>query len=72
MIIDTIFLCFCEDCEKNDGMSRPYYMSRGLMSFVENSKKIIEYHDNRKYLTNVNAQVSPSIETKPCDSKSTM
>jgi len=31
MIIDTIFLCFCEDCEKNDGISRPYFMSRGLM-----------------------------------------
>lgn len=31
MIIDTIFLCFCEDCEKNDGVSRPYFMSRGLM-----------------------------------------
>lgn len=31
MIIDTIFICFCEDCEKNDGISRPYFMSRGLM-----------------------------------------
>lgn len=31
MIIDTIFLCFCEDCEKNDGISRPYFMSHGLM-----------------------------------------
>lgn len=29
MTIDTIFLCFCEDCERNDGISRPYYMSRG-------------------------------------------
>ncbi|KAH0946358.1 hypothetical protein HN011_009602 [Eciton burchellii] len=41
MIIDTIFLCFCEDCEKNDGISRPYFMSRGLMEFVENSKKAL-------------------------------
>lgn len=31
MAIDTIFLCFCEDCEQNDGISKPYYMSRGLM-----------------------------------------
>lgn len=31
MIIDTIFICFCEDCEKNDGINRPYFMSRGLM-----------------------------------------
>ncbi|XP_045462805.1 choline transporter-like protein 1 [Harmonia axyridis] len=63
MIIDTIFLCFCEDCEKNDGISRPYYMSRGLMSFVENSKKKIELYEGRKYLT-VNAQVSPNNESK--------
>lgn len=31
MCIDTLFLCFCEDCERNDGINRPYYMSRGLM-----------------------------------------
>ncbi|XP_076684764.1 choline transporter-like protein 1 isoform X2 [Andrena cerasifolii] len=43
MIIDTIFICFCEDCEKNDGIGRPYYMSRGLMEFVENSKKALRY-----------------------------
>ncbi|CAG9816336.1 unnamed protein product [Phaedon cochleariae] len=36
--IDTIFLCFCEDSLLNDGMSRPYAMSRDLMEFVENSK----------------------------------
>lgn len=38
MIIDTIFICFCEDYSKNDGIDRPYYMSTGLMEFVENSK----------------------------------
>ncbi|XP_043802926.1 choline transporter-like protein 1 isoform X2 [Apis laboriosa] len=43
MIIDTIFICFCEDCEKNDGINRPYFMSRGLMEFVENSKKALQY-----------------------------
>lgn len=48
MIIDSIFLCFCEDCAKNDGISRPYFMSRGLMEFVENSKKALrqlDHHD---------------------------
>lgn len=40
MTIDTIFLCFCEDSEENDGVDRPYFMSRGLMEFVENSKKV--------------------------------
>lgn len=39
MAIDTIFICFCEDSEQNDGISKPYYMSRNLMEFVENSKK---------------------------------
>jgi solute carrier family 44 protein 1 (choline transporter-like protein) len=38
--IDTLFICFCEDSVINDGMSRPYCMSRGLMEFVENSKKL--------------------------------
>ncbi|XP_033307400.1 choline transporter-like protein 1 [Bombus bifarius] len=43
MIIDTIFICFCEDYAKNDGINRPYFMSRGLMEFVENSKKALRY-----------------------------
>ncbi|KAM9848797.1 choline transporter-like protein 5-B [Aulostomus maculatus] len=31
MCVDTLFLCFCEDLERNDGSSsRPYYMSPGL------------------------------------------
>ncbi|XP_049862995.1 choline transporter-like protein 1 isoform X2 [Schistocerca gregaria] len=41
MAIDTIFICFCEDCELNDGINRPYFMSRGLMEFVQNSKKAL-------------------------------
>lgn len=45
MVIDTIFLCFCEDCERNDGITRPYFMSRGLMEFVQNSKKVLDIHD---------------------------
>lgn len=42
MTIDTIFLCFCEDCERNDGITRPYYMSRGLLEFVQNSKQTLD------------------------------
>ena len=41
MVIDTIFLCFCEDADRNDGITRPYYMSRGLMDYVENSRKAL-------------------------------
>ncbi|XP_024945858.1 CTL-like protein 2 isoform X2 [Cephus cinctus] len=33
--VDTIFLCFLEDCERNDGSSsRPYYMSKRLMKLL--------------------------------------
>ncbi|KAF5305606.1 hypothetical protein FQR65_LT07686 [Abscondita terminalis] len=41
MAIDSIFICFCEDCEENDGLGKPYYMSRDLMDFVENSNKSV-------------------------------
>lgn len=41
MIIDTIFICFCEDCEKNDGINRPYFMSRGLMVRISYNEYII-------------------------------
>ncbi|XP_062308294.1 choline transporter-like protein 5-B isoform X3 [Osmerus eperlanus] len=31
MCVDTLFLCFCEDLERNDGSSaKPFYMSPGL------------------------------------------
>jgi hypothetical protein len=34
--IDTILLCFCEDCKSNDGSrERPYYMTDTLLSFVD-------------------------------------
>ncbi|XP_001602653.1 CTL-like protein 2 isoform X1 [Nasonia vitripennis] len=33
--IDTLFLCFLEDCERNDGTdSRPYYMSKRLRKLL--------------------------------------
>ncbi|XP_022244407.1 choline transporter-like protein 1 [Limulus polyphemus] len=48
MAIDTLFLCFCEDCERNDGINKPYYMSRSLMVFVEDSKKVLEAEKNRR------------------------
>jgi len=35
MTIDTIFLCFCEDSEKNDGSAeRPYYMPHTLRQLL--------------------------------------
>ncbi|CRK86749.1 CLUMA_CG000582, isoform A [Clunio marinus] len=34
MTLDTIFICFCEDCELNDGMTRPFFMSREMMEVM--------------------------------------
>ncbi|KAK5638786.1 hypothetical protein RI129_013081 [Pyrocoelia pectoralis] len=41
MAVDTIFICFCEDCDMNDGLARPYYMSHSLMEFVEKSRIVL-------------------------------
>ena len=30
MAVDTIFLCFLEDLERNNGEDRPYLMSKDL------------------------------------------
>ncbi|KAG5670172.1 hypothetical protein PVAND_000453 [Polypedilum vanderplanki] len=36
MTIDTIFLCYCEDCDENDGSSsKPYYMSNDLKNIMD-------------------------------------
>ncbi|XP_072255697.1 choline transporter-like protein 2 isoform X4 [Pyxicephalus adspersus] len=35
MCVDTLFLCFCEDLERNDGsLERPYYMSPELSQIL--------------------------------------
>jgi len=39
MAIDTIFLCFCEDSEKNDGSAeKPYYMPPDLRALMASPK----------------------------------
>ncbi|EFX63122.1 hypothetical protein DAPPUDRAFT_269039 [Daphnia pulex] len=47
MCIDTVFICFCEDCEINNGQDQPYFMSRGLMEFVEKSQKALRARAGR-------------------------
>lgn len=43
MAVDTLFLCFLEDCERNDGSSeKPYYMSKDLMKILDKSNKFKE------------------------------
>lgn len=40
MTIDTIFLCYCEDVESNDGSAfKPYFMSMGLQNVMDELKK---------------------------------
>lgn len=35
MTIDTLFLCFAEDCERNNGKDKPYFMSSNLLKFMK-------------------------------------
>ncbi|XP_056267628.1 choline transporter-like protein 4 [Pseudoliparis swirei] len=40
MCVDTLFLCFLEDLERNDGsQEKPYYMSKNLMKILNKSNK---------------------------------
>ncbi|XP_074542808.1 choline transporter-like protein 4 [Halichoeres trimaculatus] len=40
MCVDTLFLCFLEDLERNDGsQEKPYYMSKNLMKILSKSNK---------------------------------
>ncbi|XP_077991866.1 choline transporter-like protein 1 [Glandiceps talaboti] len=48
MTIDTIFICFCEDCDMNDGVGRPYFMSKNLMSYVDNSSEALKATEMRE------------------------
>jgi choline transporter-like protein 2/4/5 len=43
MAVDTLFLCFLEDLERNDGTpSRPYFMSKGLQRVFGRMQKFNE------------------------------
>ncbi|KAM9738464.1 choline transporter-like protein 4 [Menidia menidia] len=41
MCVDTLFLCFLEDLERNDGsLQKPYFMSKNLMKILNKSNKV--------------------------------
>ncbi|KAF0303055.1 Choline transporter-like protein 4 [Amphibalanus amphitrite] len=41
MAVDTIFLCFLEDIERNDGSAdKPYFMSKDLMKLIGKKNKV--------------------------------
>eukprot|EP00058_Branchiostoma_floridae_P004452 XP_002589940.1 hypothetical protein BRAFLDRAFT_127837 [Branchiostoma floridae] len=48
MAIDTIFLCFCEDEERNDGVTKPYYSSVGLRDYLQKQERAIRAKQSKK------------------------
>ena len=51
MAVDTLFLCFLEDLERNDGSrQRPYFMSTGLQKTVGRMQKFREREDHHPSL----------------------
>jgi len=41
--VDTLFFCFLEDCERNDGTeSKPFFMSKDLMKILHKENKFKE------------------------------
>ncbi|KAJ1510665.1 hypothetical protein HMI54_003106 [Coelomomyces lativittatus] len=49
MSMDTIFLCFCEDCERNDGSeNQPYFMSDGLAAITNVTKTPMQEKGKKK------------------------
>ena len=40
--VDTLFLCFCVDCDENDGVNKPYFMSKGLMVSDETKMRLVK------------------------------
>ena len=51
MAVDTLFLCFLEDLERNDGSKeRPYFMSRRLHEILENMEETARSQDRGRAL----------------------
>ncbi|XP_072584291.1 choline transporter-like protein 4 isoform X2 [Vulpes vulpes] len=49
MCVDTLFLCFLEDLERNDGSAdRPYYMSKTLLKILSKRNEALPGHKKRK------------------------
>ncbi|KAM9323888.1 choline transporter-like protein 4 [Gastrophryne carolinensis] len=49
MCVDTLFLCFLEDLERNDGSpEKPYYMSKSLMSILNKKNRPPQSEEKKK------------------------
>ena len=42
MAVDTTFICFCEDLERNNGQDKPYFMSKSLMKVLGKRNQILK------------------------------
>ena len=40
MAVDTIFICFFDDLHRNNGVDKPYFMSKGLRKLIGVSNKV--------------------------------
>eukprot|EP00039_Didymoeca_costata_P033517 m.42752 g.42752 ORF g.42752 m.42752 type:complete len:686 (+) comp9908_c0_seq2:368-2425(+) len=50
MTIDTLFVCFCEDSERNDGSDKkPYFMSRRLLKFMAREERRAQKRTEEAY-----------------------
>lgn len=57
MTTETIFICFCEDFEENNGIEKPYFMSQNLMKFVENSRKFKSNKEKRYMIPTISKTI---------------
>ncbi|GFR70798.1 choline transporter-like protein 2 [Elysia marginata] len=49
MAVDTLFLCFLEDLERNDGsVAKPYFMSKGLMKVLGKKNEKLKEPKNKE------------------------
>ncbi|XP_013392467.1 choline transporter-like protein 2 isoform X2 [Lingula anatina] len=49
MGVDTLFLCFLEDCERHDGSAeKPYYMNKDLMGILGKKNKLESTEGDKK------------------------
>ena len=46
LVLDTLFVCFCEDLERNDGKTRPYFASSEFRSSMKKAAR--NYSSNYK------------------------
>lgn len=68
MTVDTVFICYCEDYEENNGSTKPYFMSPKLMKVMRklngNSYDKYEGNYNQPYPEQQNLQPYPMDQTQ--------